>query len=185
GVNMIIEGLTARKGSIPGLGGGPLTLDLSTDRMVIWTVSSHQPEINSPLSQDENQPLEIYMEGNIVFRQGDSVIHANYMYYDVQNQVGTVLGADMLTPVPSYEGKVRVSADVLQQTGENRFQIEDGSFTTSRMGIPGYRLHASDATFEDRQSPRVDPISGAPVLDPRTGQPAVDHQELVTSHNNV
>ncbi|MGA2257013.1 MAG: hypothetical protein ABSG53_20360, partial [Thermoguttaceae bacterium] len=125
GVTMVIEGLTARKGSIPGVGGGPLTLDVSTDRMVIWTVAQQQPDINSPLSQDQNQPLELYMEGNIVFRQGEREIRANYMYYDVRNQVGTVLGADMLTPAPGYEGKVRLHADVLQQTGEDRFLAQD------------------------------------------------------------
>ena len=116
GVTMVIEGLAAGKGNVPGVGGGPLTLDLSTDRLVIWTVASQQPDINAPLSQDENQPLEVYMEGNVVFRQGDRIIYADRMYYDVRNHVGTVLGADMLTPAPGYEGKVRLHADVLQQT---------------------------------------------------------------------
>ena len=49
GVNMVIEGLTAGKGTVPGVGGGPLTLDLSTDRLVIWTVAPQQPDINAPL----------------------------------------------------------------------------------------------------------------------------------------
>jgi hypothetical protein len=184
GVTMIIEGLTARKGNIPGVGGGPLTLDLSTDRLVIWTVASQQPDINQPLSQDENQPLEVYMEGNVVFRQGDRIIYADRMYYDVRNHVGTVLGADMLTPAPGYEGKVRLHADVLHQIDEDRFRAEDVFVTSSRLGIPRYRLQMAEATFEDRQNPRVD-LLGTPLMDPKTGQPAVDHQELVAAQNNL
>ena len=146
---MVIEGLTVRKGNIPGVGGGPLTLDLSTDRLVVWTVAEQQPDINDAVVQDENQPLEIYMEGNVVFRQGDRIIYADRMYYDVRNHVGTVLGADMLTPAPGYEGKVRLHADVLQQIGEDHFRAQDASFTSSRLGIPRYRLQASQAEFED------------------------------------
>ena len=184
GVTMVIEGLTTSKGNIPGISGQPLTIDLSTDRLVIWTVASRQPDINSSLSQDQDQPMEIYMEGNVVFRQGDRWIYADRMYYDVRNHVGTVLGADMLTPAPGYEGKVRLHADVLQQIDEDRFSAQDLFVTSSRLGIPRYRLQMSNATFDDRQIPRVDPISGAPLLDPKTGQPLVDHQELVEAQNN-
>jgi hypothetical protein len=185
GVTMVIEGLTVRNGNIPGMGGGPLTLDLSTDRLVIWTVVEHQPDINAPLSQNHNQPLELYMEGNIVFRQGERTIYADRMYYDVRNQVGTVLGADMLTPAPGYEGKVRLHADVLQQTGEDRFRAQDVFVTSSRLGIPRYRLQMGVASFEDRQSPRLDPVSGAQLLDPRTREPLVDHQDLVSADSNI
>ena len=48
---------------------------------------------------DERTPLEIYMEGNIVFRQGERVIYADRMYYNVPNETGTILNAEMLTPV--------------------------------------------------------------------------------------
>ena len=33
-------------------------------------------------------PLEIYMEGNIVFRQGDRTVYADRMFYDVRRQIG-------------------------------------------------------------------------------------------------
>ena len=42
-----------------------------------------------------------------------------------------------------------------------------------------------EASFEDRQTPRIDPLTGEPLIDPKTGQPAVDHQELVAAQNNV
>ncbi len=183
GVTMFIEGLTAKKGA-GGLGTGPLTLDLSTDRLVIWTISSQQPDINGPLAQDENQPMEIYMEGNVVFRQGDRTIYADRMYYDVRNHVGTILGADMLTPAPGYEGKVRLHADLVQQVDADHFRAQDCFVTSSRLGMPRYRLQMAEATFDDIQAPRFDWL-GNPVMDPKTGQPAVDHKELVAAQNNL
>ena len=107
------------------------------------------------------------------------------MYYDVRNHVGTVLGADMLTPAPGYEGKVRLHADVLQQIDEDRFRAQDAFVTSSRLGIPRYRLQMGEATFDDRQTPHVD-LAGEPGdRTPRPDQPPVDHQELVAAQNNL
>ncbi len=124
------------------------------------------------------------MEGNIVFRQGERTIYADRMYYDVPNHVGTVLNADMLTPVPQLRGLLRLHADVVQQTAEDRFFAQNAFLTSSRMGEPGYRLQAGDVYFEDIQQPVVDPLTGQPLVDPATGQPVVDHQQLATAANN-
>ncbi len=188
GAHMIIEGLTAGKGNVPGLGSGPLTVDIFADRIVLWTVMPQRgqpgaqpaPDINSQFSQDQNQPMEVYMEGNVVFLQGDQTINANAMYYDVQNQVGTILAADVLTPAPGYEGKVRLHADIMQQIGKGHFRAQDAFVTSSRLGIPRYRLQMSEAEFED--IPTFDPLSGVPVIDPRTNKQA--RQDLLSAQNN-
>jgi hypothetical protein len=188
GVTMFIEGLTARKGSIPGMGAGPTTLDLQTDRLVLWTTAKQQqPDLNNrePLSQGENDPLEVYMEGHVEFRQGDHIIYADRMYYDVRNHVATILDADMLTPAPGYEGKVRLHADVVQQTGEDHFRAQDVFVTSSRLGIPRYRLQMQTAEFDNIETPQVDPITGEPLRDPKTKDPLVTHQELVAAQNNL
>ncbi len=173
GVNLIVDGLD-QFGAI----------DVSTDRLVIWTRSGDEPDLTGQTLQDENIPLEIYMEGNIVFRQGQRVIHAEQMYYDVPNNVGTVLRAELLTPAPKYEGLLRLKADVVQQLGRDRFFAQNGFVTSSRMGQPGYRIQASDVEFEDLQFPAVEPFSGRPVIDPATGEQAVAHEQLVTARNN-
>ena len=125
------------------------------------------------------------MEGNIIFREGDRVIYAQRMYYDVAHHVGTVINADVLTPVQSYSGLLRLHADVVQQTAPDRFFAENAFFTSSRMGTPGCRLQAGDVYFEDLQTPMVDPWTGQPVLDPLTGQQAIEHQRLMTASNDV
>ncbi len=104
GVNVLVEGM-------PKCG----TIDILTDRLVIWTTSLQAPDLNHPTLQDQGTQLEFYMEGNIVFREGERTINADRMYYDVANHVGTVLNADVLTPIPSYGGLLRLHADVVQQ----------------------------------------------------------------------
>lgn len=171
GVTMIIDGL-------PDVG----SIDISTDRLVIWTVAVFNDQ---ETRQAGNTPLEIYMEGNIVFRQGQRRIFADRMYYDVNNRVGIVLNAELLGPVPSYEGLVRLRSAVLRQAGEGRFFAEDSFITSSRLGIPGYRLQVGDTYFEDNQIPTVDPATGLPVVNPATGDPVLQHQRLAVSRNNV
>ncbi len=160
------------------------SIDVSADRLVIWTVSPQTPDFKVPNFQDERTPLEIYMEGNIVFRQGERIIYADRMYYNVPNRTGTILSAEVLTPVKNYEGLLRLHADVLQQTGRDSFYAKNTFITSSRMGEPGYRLQAGDIYFEDIQSPLLDPITGQAVPDPTTGQTAVAHQRLAQASNN-
>jgi hypothetical protein len=174
GVNVIVDGLSGETG----------TLDISTDRLVIWTTGLQEPDLTGRTLQDQRVPLEFYMEGNIVFLQGERTIRAERMYYDVPNNVGTVLNADMLTPVRSYDGLLRLHADVIQQTAKDRFFAQNTFLTSSRIGEPSYRLQAGDVYFEDIQRPAVDALTGQPLMDPATGGPLFDHQRLATATNN-
>ena len=90
--------------------------------------------------QAKEKPLEIYMEGNVVFRQGERTIYAQRMYYDVRRQIGIVLAAEMLTPVPKYEGLMQLRADVVQQIGRDRFFAQNALVTSSRFGVPRLRV---------------------------------------------
>ena len=181
GVNVIVEGANiAELGAFGELG----TVDILTDRLVIWTVGTKEPDLSGADVQDGRVPLEFYMEGNIVFRQGERTIYADRMYYDVPNQVGTVLGADLLTPVDNYEGLLRLHADVLQQTAKDRFFGKNVFVTSSRMGEPGYRLQTGDLYFEDIERPVVDPVTGQQMMNLETGQPIVEREQLATASNN-
>jgi hypothetical protein len=174
GVNMVVDGQD------------PLgSYDISADRVVIWTVSPQAFDANATNIQDERTPLEIYMEGNIVFRQGERIIHANRMYYNVPNRTGTILGAELLTPVANYEGLLRLKSQMIQQTGRDSFYAQNSFVTSSRIGEPSYRLQAGDIYFEDIQSPMMDPVTGQVMRDPKTGQDLVEHQRLATSSNNL
>ena len=169
--NIIVDGLE-------GFG----SIDVDADNLVIWTDGPLDPQAEST-SQSKDRPLEIYMEGNVVFRQGERVIYAQRMYYDIRREAGIVLGAEVITDVPEFTGKIKLQADVVQQLARDRFLAQNGSITSSRMGIPTYELCSGAITYEDIEHPRINPFTQLPVVD-ATGTPLVEHQQLVTSRNN-
>ncbi len=179
GVNLIIDGLGVN--GMEGMG----AIDVSTDRLVIWTAAQEQLDLSGGTPQRSDTPLEIYMEGNVIFRQGERIIHAERMYYDVTRQVGTILRAELLTPVRSFQGLIRLKADMVQQTSPDQFVASNAFLTSSRLGQPGYRLSSSSILFEDQQVPVVDPATGQPAVDPFTGEPLIEHRRRATSRNNV
>jgi hypothetical protein len=73
GVNLVVDGVDPS---------GPL--DISADRLVIWTRGQAQPDLAGNAAQAPDVPLELYMEGNVIFRQGQRVVEAANMFYDVR-----------------------------------------------------------------------------------------------------
>jgi hypothetical protein len=183
GVQVRVDGLGS------GMAGGPMgglgsTIDISADRVVLWT-GGGIGDLAAGGNQRTDTPLEIYMEGDIVFREGDRVIFAQAMYYNVALRNGVILQAELLTPVPNYAGLVRLRANVIRQIDEANFIAESASVTTSRLAMPTYEFRAGTLTLNDTQIPQRDPASGLPIIDPRTGEPLADHRQTITSNNNV
>ena len=179
GIRAVIEGIEA-----PHMGNlGRIVIE--TDRLVLWgpnlkTLSS----AGSETAGGAEVPIEVYMEGNIAFRQGDRLIYADRMYYNATYEYGVVLAAEVFTPVPDGQGVVRLKADVLQQMNRQFFQAYGAAMTTSQMGVPKYWLQADKIDFRDTQVPRVNALTGQLEPDPRTNEAAVDHDLLATSSNN-
>ncbi|MGA2069267.1 MAG: hypothetical protein ABSG86_30225 [Thermoguttaceae bacterium] len=157
------------------------SIDVATDRMVLWTAGPQEPDLTGQTPQDEHAPLEVYMEGNVVFRQATQVIHAERMYYDVTRHAGTILGADVLMPMRRYEGLMRLHAEIVQQIDHDHFTAQNAFVTSSRLGDPTFRLQARDIYFE--QQPVIDPATGQQAVDPVTHQPLHDAQ--ATMWNDV
>jgi len=186
GIRVLVEGLPAS--GLPGSFGPLGTIDISTDRAVIWT-SGSESGISGQALQSQDTPLEIYMEGNIEFRQGDRVIYADRMFYDVRRQLGVILNAELLTPLPRYEkyqyqGLVRLRASVIRQLDASHFSATNALVTTSRLEEPAYYFSASEMAFEDVQTEIRDPLTGQPLRDPFTDTPLVDHRQLAESRGN-
>jgi len=59
GVNLIIDGL-------PGFG----QLDISTDRMVVWTSGNEEPDLSGNRAQGADRPMQLYLEGNVRLPRG-------------------------------------------------------------------------------------------------------------------
>ncbi|MFM8734334.1 MAG: hypothetical protein ACKOC8_03975 [Pirellulales bacterium] len=172
GVNLVVDGVDPA---------GPL--DISADRLVIWTRGSAQPDLDGA-AQSADVPLELYMEGNVVFRQGQRVVEAENMFYDVPRSSGVITGATVLTPVDNYSGAVRLRADVLRQVDRSRFVAQQSGLTSSRLGVPTWEFRSRELEFVDEQVPLAGPY-GQPAIDPATGEPQVEHQQFITSRSNT
>jgi hypothetical protein len=185
GVNVVVQGLSVE--NLPATLGPLGDIDIETDRVVIWGLDTSAGL--SGATQPSNQPLEIYMEGNIVFRQGDRTVYADRMFYDVKRQIGTIINGELIAPVPQINntasvGLVRLRAAAMRQLDNAHFVAQNGLVTTSRLEDPSYAFTASEIQFEDLQQPVVDPLTGAPAIDPATGQPITSHRRLANSSNN-
>lgn len=139
------------------------TILIEADRCVIWT-----SDMSRLLTQKiDDLPVELYLEGNIVFQQGARKIYADRMYYNVQSEYGMILGAEVLTPAPKYEGIVRLKADVIQQRSRENFMANRAAMTSSRLGVPRYWLQADRIELNDqRQSTEQTGLLGFGVLAP-------------------
>lgn len=179
-ITMLTSGVQIMVEGVDQLGNA----SLEADNIVLW---SPKLDLTNPTSREiqEGDPrYEVYLEGNIVFRQGDRVIYAERMYYNITREYGVVLNAEMLTPIPDYQGLLRMRAKVLEQRDRQHFAAMDADLTSSRMGVPRYRLASGNMEIEDVQRPLLDPFSQQPLLDAETGEPQVNHQLMATSRNN-
>ncbi|ADB14807.1 Organic solvent tolerance protein OstA-like protein [Pirellula staleyi DSM 6068] len=156
---------------------------ISTDRLVVWSPQLNMNQQGGSANTNDG-PMEFYLEGNITFRQGDRVIYADRMYYNVRQEYGVVLGAEMLTPVEEYQGLLRLKAEVLQQIDRQRFEAYGAALTSSRLGVPRYWFQAQNVNVTDVQTPAIDPFTGQPMVDPQTGEAQIDHQLLAESRDN-
>lgn len=177
GIRVLIEGLPAN--DLPSAFGPVGTVDITTDRAVVWTAAG-DAGFGGQSFQSQDTPLEIYMEGNIEFRQGERVVYAERMFYDVRRQVGVILDAELLTPLPKtedfeYQGLVRLKAAAIRQLDSANFSATNALITTSRLEEPSYAFGANEITFQDLQTQ---------VFDPRTGAVTTDHRQLAQSQGN-
>ncbi|HEX4143346.1 MAG TPA: hypothetical protein VHY91_07330 [Pirellulales bacterium] len=174
GINLVVDGV-AELGSV----------DVSADRLVMWTQRGSEPLMGgSGMVQDEATPLELYLEGNIAFRQGDRVLFAQRMYYDVRRQVGVVLDAEMSSGVPTYDGAIKLRSRILEQLGPNQFLATGVSLTSSRLGVPSYDLRTGSMLYEDVQQPVIDAQTGQALVDAE-GDPLIQHTRTATSRSNT
>jgi lipopolysaccharide export system protein LptA len=199
GVNVLIDGA-----------GGYGTVDLSADRMVIWTPLGNAGEFRSETVQTRDTKFQVYMEGNIVIRQGgdplalpagssdgdlsfveqqrkgalgEIVLRATRAVYDAKDERALLLNAELKTFVPRLQGDLRIRAQRIRQLAKNSFHAQNAWLTGSEFAKPGYRMQSTDIFYEPRiVNPWVGPRGG---IDPVTGQPIVTEVPWITSLNNT
>ncbi|MBP5623229.1 MAG: hypothetical protein J6X44_14580, partial [Thermoguttaceae bacterium] len=159
------------------------TLELSADSAVVWTSAVDLERLNE-INVNEID-FEIYLDGNVVFREGNNVVYAKRMYYDVKHRVGIIEEAEMVAEVPNMDGAYfRLGAARIFQETPNTLHATDAWTSTSMMGKPTYRLQSNSVTAERRSRPLYDALNGSAVIDPQTGLQASEDKEFVIAENN-
>jgi lipopolysaccharide assembly outer membrane protein LptD (OstA) len=144
GVNVLVEGLMMSR--LAGEQVSPGVIDLSADRVVVWTQAGEGPALEggSQVLQPSESKLQIYMEGNIVIRQKKNVIHATHAFFDANSNRALMLNAELRAFLPTTQGDFRIRAKRMRMMSQDRFHAQNAWATTSPYGEPGYRIEASD-----------------------------------------
>lgn len=185
GVRLVVEGVEKFD-----------TLDLMADRVVIWTRSLDQEGIQAVLEAGTDVPLQVYLEGNIIIRQGENELRASRAFYDLRDDRAILIEAELKVPDPRGKGKLRLRGEQIRQLSRGTFLAEDAWVSTSTFGKPGYRLQASDikVTSPEKKSDirqisasqvEVDEETGIPVETAEPMLPFAEEDPWVTSHNNT
>ncbi len=174
GVNIVVEG-------VPVDIGGQMqvtTLDLTADRAVIWTDPSRFEDMSAGVNIDGGTPFQVYLEGNIVVRQGANTLRASHAFFDVQRERSLTFNTELRVFVPEFEGDIRVRAQQVRQLSRDRFVARDAWATGSQFGKPGYRLQASEMVIERR------PGNAYPWIPPDPNNPSGGSTYWLESFDN-
>ncbi|GDY07141.1 hypothetical protein LBMAG52_06270 [Planctomycetia bacterium] len=180
GVNLVIEGDDRFD-----------VIDLSADRVVIWTEANESNQVNLETLQTKNSKYQVYLEGNIVVRQGVSVLRAERAYYDAREDRGLLLDAELSFKPPELGGqRIRVHAERLRQNARNEFHASNAWTSGSSFGKPGYRIQSSDIFVEPYFAepldlPRIGGEFDSSRFNPVTGAPVYREVPYITALNNT
>jgi hypothetical protein len=170
GVNVLIDG-AAEFGVV----------DLQADRIVIWTRDGLLNDFQAETVQTRDTPMQVYLEGNVVIRQGTNIVRAGRAVYDAREDRALLLDAELRTFMPMLQGDIRVRAQRMRQLTRDSYHAQDAWVTASQFGKPGYRIEATDVFVEDRVS---QPWFGAVERDPITGAPVGQKVSWITALDN-
>jgi BlaR1 peptidase M56/parvulin-like peptidyl-prolyl cis-trans isomerase-like protein len=154
GANLLLEGLDQRVG-----GKRVGTIDLSADRMVIWSQGGFDDAINwaGGLVQAAEEPLEVYLEGNVVIHQKDPhnpqlrrMVHAEAATFDALEKRSLLLDAQLEAYLSSKKGSVRFWADRMRQLGPHPFPGKDVLTMASQLAKAGDRIQRTSAVSAPR-----------------------------------
>ena len=120
GINLVVEGISGQYDMLSGS-----TVDISADNVVVWTENSSIIHGGGSYTESASNDFEVYLEGNIIYRDGPRVIRASRMYYDAKHKVAYILDGDLVVPITEIaalpgarDTNIRLKAAVLRQMGE-------------------------------------------------------------------
>jgi hypothetical protein len=169
------------------------TVDIDADEAVIWTQrddKSGTPNPENKTVQDERTRLEVYLRGNVIFRQdkrevagsGDQrVFKTDELYYDFRTERAVALNGEMNFFAPGLLSPIRTISPEFNQfrpptpdpktgrivPGPTVIRAEVPSTTGSRFPNPGYKFDSWSVDITQIIEPLRDPDTGQLVDSPR------------------
>lgn len=188
-------------------------IDASADSVVIWRGTN--PKFNPPRIgpngeriEDREQRLEMYFEGNVVFRQderkvqgtGDQkVARANRVFFDAKADTFLALDAEIDIFTPGLIAPMRIDAPRISQYrpaiqrpgvdgkldfGLQQLRADNSTTTGSRFPIPGYRFTSRDVDVNRVYGNQADPLTGRRVGDTRGDKAPLDLTWRIDARQN-
>jgi hypothetical protein len=205
----VIRGGVQIVSEVPGRG----IIDLAADHAVIWTRPAEgenaPPPIvgGSPVEQDVRQPLEVYLEGNVVIRNDrlevagpadQTKFEARQAYYDFRTDRVVALEGEVNVFAPGLVAPLRTKGQVINQyrsvlmgpngtfrLGAPLIAADVTTTTGSRFPEPGYRFDSRAVDIMPVDGPLTDPTTGATVGPPRSPLTPRETTWQIDSRQNV
>jgi hypothetical protein len=188
-------------------------IDLSADSAVIWRQTDPKNGggvIKGPNGEDIDnvgQPLEVYLEGNVLFLQDERKVAGNgdqktfkgkSAYYDFRTDrfvlldgelnmfgPGMIAPAKVLAPRIDQFKRLKQTPDGKYILGRERIQADYTTMTGSRFPNPGYTFNSSSVDMTRVKSYLTDPNTNTRVGAPPGAPPPEDLTWLIDAKNNV
>ena len=125
GFKLLVEGVqvTDSSGQVQQFG----TVSLEADNAVVWMRSDGPIDFLNLQSTPRSTHRTVFGGQHSFLPRQSRQSYADRMYYNVSSEYGMVLSAEVLTPVPQYQGLLRLKADVLQQQNSRNYKAYGSS----------------------------------------------------------
>jgi hypothetical protein len=136
----------------PAKKGEPLELrEVEADSIVVWRKASGATPAGTDVSTTQLRGgSEIYVAGNVIFRQGQRTIYADDLYYDLQRKRGTARNVVLKSFDTTRDIPIYIRAKELRQKAENEFEGDEVVLTTSEFWKPQISMRAAQIRLNDR-----------------------------------
>ncbi len=132
----------------------PELFELEADSLVVWRKTTEKKPTGTDLSATQVPDVsDLYVTGNIMFRQGQRTIYADDLYYDLRNQRGLAKNVVFKTFDPARNVPIYIRARELRQLSANEYEGQEVVVTTSefwqpQISLQAARIHVTDRTQE-------------------------------------
>jgi hypothetical protein len=154
-VNMVLTavgGIYASWQEEAAAGREPRRFEIEADGIVLWMRPADPNAARAGASDvfSQNRDVtELFVEGDVVFREGQHVIRAAEFYYDLRREIAVATDVVYRTFEVSRGVPIFIRAAELRQTAIDHFEANDVSLTTSEFATPQLSARADSIRIID------------------------------------